>query len=145
MNYIFNLYLKIIIILVDLSRINKKKNMKNPGTLLPLSNSSIINTNQFGNKHQKNTNISVPLNKEPILNKTISNTNPTLTYNNNNIAPLSLTKLSNSTSNSNLNIFNIEQFKKNQNLEENIKKLNDELQKKSDEIKKLKQKLSGLD
>jgi len=56
---------------------------------------------------------------------------------------LSLTKLSNSSSNSNLNIFNLEQFKKNQSLEDNIKKLNDDLQKKNDEIKKLKQKLAG--
>ncbi|ORX53320.1 hypothetical protein BCR36DRAFT_349132 [Piromyces finnis] len=128
---------------VDLSRFNKKK--KNPGALLPLSNSSLINTNQFGNKHQKNiinSNIlSSPLNKDT-PNKTITNNNSTLTYNNNNMTPLSLTKLTKSSSNSNLNAFNLNQFKKNQSLEENIKKLNEDLQKKNDEIKKLKQKLS---
>eukprot|EP00833_Pecoramyces_ruminatium_P000726 jgi/Orpsp1_1/1174758/evm.model.c7180000051292.1 len=138
---------------VDLSRYNKKKNLKNSATLSPLSNSSIINTNQFGNKHHKsniNVNLSNTLSynkKDVLLTKSLSNnstnsTNSSLTYNNNNISPLSLTKLSKSSSNSNLNVFNIEQFKKNQNLEETIKKLNDELLKKSDEIKKLKQKLS---
>lgn len=132
-------------LLVDLSRLNKKKNIKNSATLSPLSNSSIINTNQFGNKHYKsnvNVNLSNSFNKDTLVNKNIHSNSATPTYNNN-MTSLSLTKLSNSSSNSNLNIFNLEQFKKNQSLEDNIKKLNDDLQKKNDEIKKLKQKLAG--